>query len=280
MPALRVIRTALEADGRAWAAALADGQWRQKARVLKRDGGTVVYRTRLLDREVVVKCWDMTTKSRVQSLLGNTRGLRHWRGAARLRKCGVATAWTWALLRGDDEGRRVESLVMEALSGRSLLQHMADRDLTVPEEHAVTAAVARDVARLLHRGLYNRDHKPSNLIVVDPARSAAKVAVVDCLAISTVGLLKGQEPGLQMFTSLMLEPIGVGHPPRRTLILRFLTVLLEELELLKFGPSLELSSRSARRDRRRAIPGLIRQVEARIRDHGDPTPRVNPLSPS
>lgn len=258
MPGLRVIRAALASDGAAWAGALSGGAWLSRARVLKRDGATTVYRARLLEREVVIKCWELAPKARLQALIGNTRGLRHWRGAARLRKAGIATAWTWALLRGPDAGKAVEFLVMEALPGRTLLQHLADGDLTVGEEHALAKAVGAQIALMARHALHNRDHKPSNLIVTDPSRAA--VAVIDCVAIG-----RHFRPD-RMLASLVIEPRGIGRPPRRSLMMRtVLACIADAPAVFDAGP----------KRWRNEVWGLASRV---VQDHGDPTPRVNPLA--
>jgi tRNA A-37 threonylcarbamoyl transferase component Bud32 len=259
MPGLKVIRAAMESDGDAWAAALGAGLWREKARVLKRDGGTVVYRVRLLDRDVVIKCWAMGPKARLQALIGGTRGMRQWRGAASLRKCGVATAWTWALLRGSLDGQRVECLVMEALQGKTVLQRLADGDLSVKQQHAVARALGEQVSGLAHQQVFNRDHKPSNLILVDPGKSVS-IAVIDC-----VDIQRGRFGPEEMLSSLLIESLGVGLRPRLAIRMRVAHACTRQ------------PPESFAGGHRHWLRQVWRKVEAIVRDHGDPTPHVSPL---
>jgi tRNA A-37 threonylcarbamoyl transferase component Bud32 len=258
MANFRVIKAALVADGEAWASALAEGRWQRAARVLKRDGRTTVYRTRLLEREVVIKCWELGRKARLQAVFGATHGMRHWRGAARLRKAGIATAWTWALLRGKQGTGPVEILVMEALPGKTILQHLADRDLSVREEHALAAAVGAQIALMARHALHNRDHKPSNLIVTNPPLAA--VAVIDCVGIGRRFRLD------RMLASLVIEPSGVGHRPRRTLMMRTVRACIADAPEIFAGGS---------RRWRKEVWRLVSRV---VQNHGDPTPRVDPLT--
>lgn len=260
MPAFKVIKAALQADGNAWASALAGGLWRQKARILKRDGAFIVYRARLLERDVVIKLWPMTPKARLQALFANTRSLRHWRGAARLRKCGIPTAWTWAALRGTLDGRPAECLVMEALRGRTALQHLADNNLTIREQHAVAEAIGRQIAQLAAAMLFNRDHKPSNLIVTDTAPGSAAVAVIDC-----VDIRRGQFRPDRMMAMLLIEALGVGLRPRLAIRMRIAHACTRAVpENFEGGPRQWLRDAWHRTDRL-------------VRAHGDPTPRINPL---
>lgn len=279
MPSLRAIRAALESEGDAWAAAIAAGAWRRGSLLLKRDGGTSVHRARILGREVVVKVWELGPKARLQAALGDTHALRHWRGAARLRKAGIATAWTWALLRGRLEGRSVEVLVMEALHGKTVLQHLADDDLSVRDQHALARAVGRYIVTMERHNLFNRDSKPSNLIATPDAGGEPVVAVIDCVAIRRFRHSYGplamllfrrglrRIPSNRMLASLVIEPLGSGLLPRRALMMRVLRALPD---IAPAGRDLWCRVRRSQ----------WTEVSTMVQAHGDPTPRVNPLSSS
>jgi tRNA A-37 threonylcarbamoyl transferase component Bud32 len=263
MPEFRVVQAALEADGRAWAEALAGGAWRAKARRLKHDGATTVYRARLLDRDVVIKSWRLGPTARLQSLFGATRAQRHWRGAALLRKAGIPTAWTWALLRGRLDGAPTECLVMEAVPGKSVLHRLADNDLSIRQQHAVAAALGAQIASLAKNLLYNRDHKPSNLILTDPGPASVAISVIDC-----VDIRRGQFWPDEMLASLLIETLGVGLAPRLALRMRVAHASTRNVpEHLSHG-------------QRAWLRETWRSASKLVRDHGDPTPRVNPLSES
>ncbi len=155
---------------------------------------------------------------------------------------------------------------MEALPGKSVLHHLADRDLTVRQQHTLAAELGRIVARLRARSdwrghAHNRDHKPSNLIVtsLDPPQ----VAIIDCVAIRR-DWFDSDQP-FRMLADLLIEPLGVGHPPRRTLMMRALLAYFRELDTAPMP------------DRAKALRHFWQEVTDTIRDHGDPTPRVNPL---
>lgn len=149
---------------------------------------------------------------------------------------------------------------MEALPGKSILQHLADRDLTTRQEHAVAAAIGSDIALLARHVLQNRDHKPSNLILTNPAKPA--IAIIDCVAIRR-GIRADR-----MLASLVIEPSGVGLRPRRALMMRVIRECARNApDILEGG-------------HRRWVRELWRRVAAIVQAHGDPTPRVNPLSDS
>lgn len=297
---VRMIRSALTPDA---ALALAMGvrseQWRAAARALKRDARVIVragdmpgtgaggaFRAR-----IVVKTWRLTrVKDLLNIALGRTQGLRHWRGAMLLTRLGVATAAPLALFRVGRE----ETLVMREVPGKSLLAHLDEwergvGDLRAGEAGAIARAVGAQVRRLADAGWFNRDNKPSNLIVIDhgapgtapgTAPGAApgtapgtapgvrpgtgtgthaggrfEIALIDVVGIRRDRLRVG---GLRMLVSLMLEPMGVGRAPRRAMRMR---------TLKEASGGAPLAARKS----------AWRAVEQAIDEHGDPTPRINPL---
>lgn len=262
---VRVVRVHRGEDASKWAAALGDGGWAQGSSVLKADGASWVRRGTLLRREVVVKCRELSAWARVKCALGRGKGDRHWRGAALLTGKGVSTARVLALVRARVDGRECELLVMEWVEGATLLRVMAEvhagRGLGVREQHALAREVGRQVAQM--QELFNRDHKPSNLIVMEGV--GPRIAVVDC-----EGVRRAAIPGAaRMFASLVIEPTGCGVRPRRALMMRALRGWLDESGVA------EEASAAERRGMLRMMWGDVARV---IAHHGDPRPRVDPLA--
>lgn len=142
-----------------------------------------------------------------------------------------------------------ELLVLERVPGEHALQHLAD-GLTISQERALCAAVARCTAALIESGLMNGDHKPSNLMVTrlepDPgvllaaptspsppthAAHAAAVALVDTVDIRRVSPSGRQAALVRMLAALVIEPLGCGVPVRMALRRRGLRAMLRALWL-------------------------------------------------
>lgn len=226
------------------------------ASVIKRDGHAEVLSARVAGIRVIVKRWAARSLlDRLKMAARCGRADRHARGAARLRACGVPTAAVLAQQTVTEQGRCVQVLVIEHLTGKTVLQHLADGDLSPRQQHAIARRVALDMAALLRQGFYNRDHKPSNLIVTDVA--APTVAVIDTVAIRRCG----DVGAIRMLASLFIEPLGCGHPPRRALAFRVVRTLADQ----GLGTPYQQ---------------LWMYTANVIRNHGDPTPRIDPLGPA
>lgn len=252
-----LVRSGCE-DARAVALAVVDASWARGAEEIKREQRTSVRRGEALGREAVVKTWAWTRlKDWLNALLGRTAGQRHWRGAERLKMLGVESAACLALVRRLEGFGVRETLVLEALRGKTLLEHLDElkrgvSGLSFAERCALAEAVGAQVKGMTTRGWFNRDHKPSNLIVVSPER----VAVIDTVAIKRDRERTG---GARMLTSLMLEPMGVGCAASRTMRMR---------ALIAASGGASLSARKM----------AWRGIAERIAAHGDPRPRINPLT--
>ena len=268
----RIRRIAVGENAGAWLGALA-GFDPATASVLKRDGGTAVYRTTLLRREVVLKCWKLRTLGdRMKALAGMSRADRHWHGARWLLDAGLETAEPLALISERREGTRRLWLAMAALPGKSVLQHLADRDLAARQEHAAARELARIAQTMIAAGRWNRDFKPSNLMVTHIEEASIRIATIDCVAIRRTRNRNGA-PALRMSASLFLEPSGVGHPPRAALACRFLTSAVDISLALRGVPNLVIGNVRATKVWKSSW-ALARELVLR---HGDPTPRVDPL---
>lgn len=240
-----------------------------EGQVLKAEGGASVI---ALPGErgakgLVIKRWELRTLgARVKSAMHASRAWRHWKGADLLTKAGLRTAVCYAIARSvSKEGVAVEWLVMDRLPGKTLLQHMADRDLTVEQEHALADALGSKLRILAGHNLHNRDGKPSNWIVCD-------TRVIEAAVIDTVGMRQKTGGDVRaMLASLIIEPIGCGVPPRRSLRWRLLRGLVADKRLSPNSTAPPAAERAS-------IKALWRSVATAVTAHGDPTPKVNPLA--
>jgi hypothetical protein len=244
----------------------------EDVQTLKRDGGASVF---ALPGEsgsagLVAKRWELrSVGSRLKSLVHASRAWRHWNGAERLSRAGVRTAACFAIGRSRDAetGVGVEWLIMDRLLGKMLLRHMADNDLPVQTQHRLAESAGRMVAALVKAGLYNHDGKPANLIVSpDPQRSLApQISIIDCVAIRKLPKVGVEGKIIHMLAGLVIEPIGCKCPPRRALMMR---------ALKSFANTEHLSRAQWRGPRNRTWHAVAAFIEA----HGDPSPKVNPLT--
>jgi hypothetical protein len=215
-----------------------------------------VYRATLHGRNVVLKRWILNRlAARFKARAKAGRADRHWRNAAWLEEQGIGTARCLALA---TEYRKVwprRWLVMEAVPGHSVLEHLAANDLDIRAQHILAAELGKQIASLAECDRRNRDHKPSNLMVTW-LDEGPWISIIDAVAIQ-----RGADPE-RMLASLMIEPTGCGLRPRRTLAMRVLQSFLAES-----------ASDSSARNR------IWHAVADRIAAHGDPRPRVDPLAP-
>ncbi len=275
-----ILRVASGESAAAWSAALNEAAWFGSSQVLKEDSGSWVRRARVMGRDVVVKCRALNTVGRrVKHVLGMGHGGKHWRGAELLRRALVRTAGTILLARGRVAGGACELLVMEYLDGPTLLECLRDAAtgrMAVKDQHAIARAVGSQMSKMGWN--FNRDHKPSNLIVLGAENSTPEIAVIDCVGVRFRQVLKTE----RMLASLVIEPTGCGVPPRRSLMMRVIRSHQEELEKC-YDPADEQDEFPAGppetpRQRVRSLTHLEwRKAEAIVRSHSDPRPRVDPL---
>lgn len=230
------------------------------AQPLKTEGASIVVRTRLLGQEVVIKRRELRRLGdRLKSRLGLGRASRQWRGARWLAGHGFDTARPVVAALEHTGSTVREWLVLESLPGASVLRHLADGDLSISRQHELARSLGRQIAAIGEAGMYNGDHKPSNLIVVQ-----GRPAIVD-----TVAIRRGRRPE-RMLHALAVEPIGEGVLPRRSLRAR----LIHELVLAE--RHLSGGADRAGKARRRAIWNAVADSLSR---HGDPTPRTSLINP-
>ncbi len=245
---VRVLRQADGEDERSLGALVATEQWRHAAQILKDDRDTTVYRgVDDAGLPIVVKRMVMrSVRRKITSRLGWSRLARQWRGSELLQAAGIATAPCRVLFRD----RHIETLVLDWVDGATVAECCAHGGLSVRDEHAITTAIGVQVMAISRAGMFNRDHKASNLVVRLRENYEPGIVLID-----TVGIRKGQPSALTMLAKTMIELIGIGAPPRRTLCMRALKAAYPK------------DTKSAWR----AIAGIIYA-------HGDPAPKISPVS--
>lgn len=256
---LRVLRSSV-ADAPGVARAVCDPGWLGGAAALKRTPRSIVLAGEAsvdgARAGVVVKALALDRpKDALSRVAGVTRGLRQWRAATALVARGIASERPLVLFRGRAGRRTVETIVTLRLSGQSLITHLARRNLSSRQEHELAGRIGELVRRMLDAGLFNRDHKPSNIIVVPaPGRTLAPV-VIDPVGVRRARPWEGRD-GLmaRMLASLIIEPIGVGAAPPLSLRLRVLRSALGDVD-------------------RAALRAMWRRIEELVQAHGDPRPR-------
>lgn len=251
---------------------------------------------------VKVMAHDRPIKHFVQRAFGSTRHLRQWRGAELLMKHGFAAARPMVVFRARgmvvgeaatirDESRQAESrvsfspalsqgergaaarraglvevLVLEWLPGKTLLQHMADGDLSLKQEHALADAVGVLAGTMLDKSLATRDFKPSN-IVVSWHHGVPRVGLVDT---ADVGRVRGCAARLSMAFALAVEPRGLRCLPRRALCWRAIKAIVRSHINEPDYTDLERDVRFETRE-------LWQDLREPLFMHGSGVPKVNPL---
>ena len=222
---------------------------------------------------LLIKARFLTLADRLKLFVGLSRMQRQWRGAGELRHLDLAV--NRPLVHGVSTlaGKGVEVLVTEFLPGTTLLHHLRDKSLSASDARHISRELARIIVAMVRRGRFNRDFKPSNLIVSEPDdRGARHIAQIDTVAIHRCNPARFDIAPVRMLTCLMLEPIGCGCPPTTRQRLRLLrdvvTAWNDEHDATELDPEI----------RRGGIMTLGKLVAAEINAHGDPRPRNNPLS--
>jgi hypothetical protein len=245
-------------------------------RVIKRDGGTLVARGVRAGEGVVVKWWARGGLwAGLKADLGMSRAHRHVRGSALLARAGVRVPRVIEHRRLHTGPARGELIVMEDLPGQTLLEVMSRGDLGPSRQHVLARSVGGLIDRLVSAGLFNRDGKPSNIIVLNPAGPGEpELAFIDTVAVRRTRL--GPPSPVMMLRNLVLEPLGCGVLPRRALLMR---AFIGPERQPRPGEAAQLGQAEARRAWREHRNRDWRLVVRLVEDHGDPRPRVNPLKP-
>ncbi len=197
----------------------------------------------------------------LKAAAGASQLQRQWRGAELLAQADLPTAPGLALWTGKSPDGFVEVAAFERLPGTDLIHLQAAGDL----DSRLAREAGRLAGQVLRAGLFNRDQKPSNLIALPDGR----LAIIDTVGVRRqrptearrVPATDADSPGAVMLSALLLESLGVGHPPRRTHCWRALQGFAAAVGLPD-GP---------------ACKALWHAVEERLEAHGDPTPKDSPL---
>lgn len=241
-------------------------------KTLKANAIVGVYAASLGGREVVLKCWRAASRlDRLYAIAAASRAYRQWNGAERLTALSIPTPRCLAIVRGRDASDAVEALVMERVIGKTLLDHLAHDSLPPRAAHRVAEQLAAHCAAMARAGVFNRDPKPSNLVVTHADSRSAEVAMIDTVAIRRMPGLRAS-PDRAPLERLVIEAIGVGATPPRGPMARFV------LEWTRRTRGVSAGARRSDPTWKRARLELWRELAARIRAHGDPTPRDNPLA--
>ncbi len=251
-----------------WASTFMGRDWTVGAEVFKRTEESSVLRCMLRSRDLVLKtCRSKGVKGLLQGLSRSGRSHRQWQGSEWLRSIGVASPNCVAIVRGNRDGVSVETLVTEYVPGHTLLWQIArgvvHDDPESPGSRAIAYAVGRDMAQIIKSGRYNRDHKPSNLVVTHAAPPIASISTVDAVAILPVKLKDRVDGIARMIASLLIEPMGSGHPMPPAFLRRIVESLAHEMV---DAANVESWTHE-----------LTARAERLVESHGNPTPEHDPL---
>lgn len=226
---------------------------------------------------ITLKCRPLTGLfARLRGAAGRTRFDRHWSGAAWLREVGVPTPPPLALGTAHDGAGAVELLALEHWPGTTALAALAEGRGGPRGLRDLGDAMGVLAAKMTAAGRFNRDHKPSNLLVLDTPTPV--VAVLDCVGLRPAAARDVWRGADRMLASMLIEPLGCGLSVPPALRLATLRGYLREV-WRGDSPTAddELHGVSRLQWMRQSRAQLWARVERLIREHGDMTPSVNPL---
>ncbi len=222
----------------------AGDRWSEGSRFVKRDGDRWVWMGALSAASGVHALVIKGRSRRFTDVLPDRHAIKQSIGAQRLHAAGVPTSLPLAILDVlSGNGDRERWLVLAALQGESLAHHCKRGDVSP----ALAQRAGELVRTITGAGLFNRDHKASNLIVTPEGG----VGVIDTVAIRKAA---GSEPQRRMLLAMCMELQGINAMPRRSQLLRCLLAASDDW----------------RTD--------WRAIDAMLRAAGDTTPRINPVS--
>jgi len=210
----------------------------------------------MLGSDVAVKVRPLPgVMDRLRFRVGATDLGRACLGSALLNARGVWSPRVRVLALVRVSGKWQEVLVTEWAGGRTLLELWVEGGRT--ERMALAAKSGVTVGRLSEVGVFNRDCKPSNLIV-----DGDRVGFVDVGGVRSSG---GDRAGelARMIAALGFEPTGVGARPT--------------FDEVVIGVRSALGAAGVARERREGVLKIVREL---AESHGDPTPKDNPVAPA
>ncbi|GAB5497476.1 MAG: hypothetical protein Phyf2KO_25560 [Phycisphaerales bacterium] len=243
-------------DRSSWERALAGGGWVDGESLKLDDRGRGVWRAELVGRDCVVKARPLPgVLDRLKQRLGATDLARACLGAALLEAKGFSTprVCVMGLARLDTGWHEV--LVTECAKGRMLLSRWVEADDT--DRQTLAQRAGRVVGELCAAGVFNRDCKPSNLMM-----DGDEIAIVDVGGVRATGGDWTRELA-RMISMLGFEPTGVGARPGYWEIV--------------VGVRSALRAAGMAGEARERLVSYLRRL---IAEHGDPTPRDNPVAPN
>lgn len=251
---LRVVRSRVD-DPELLADELGSAAWLAGATVVKSDERSSVLAGDVAGRAVIVKTVVTSPlRSRAPAGLGRTKLARQWSGAEALIERGLPTVEPVLMWAGrSTQGRHAETLVLERVAGPTLLRAIAQGQTSVHAQHALARAAGDLTARLAVAGLFNRDHKPSNVIA-----GPEGLVLIDTAGITALGARRPE----RMLFNLIVEFVGTHTLPRRTILLRALVAYLDRMGESRPG----------------AVRAAWTEVERLLAEHPDPTPKDDPLA--
>lgn len=266
---LRVVRSLADGpDHSTWISTLSARDWSVGAEILKQTNDSSVIRAMVHSRDVVLKSARVRgLKGTLQGLTSRSRAHRQWRGSEWLRANGLSAPNCVAIMAGKRDGDSIETLILEYIPGHTLLWQIArgiiKDDPESPASRALAYSVGRDISRLVKAGRFNRDHKPSNIVVSTPGPPVATLALVDAVAIMPLKPANRSDAMARMLAALLIEPKGIGHPVPEPFIRRVAHALAHEM----------VGATEADAWARDMLAWADRIVAA----HKDPTPTHDPL---
>jgi len=217
-----------------------------------------VWRVTTSTEVVTIKCRRQSLWGWLRFALGQSPLHREVKGAAVLAGAKIRTAVPLALCRGS----RTQCLILRHVPGRTLLECMADANLTNAQRQRIAISVGRQLRQMGEQGVMNRDHKPSNLIVDDDIAGEPLVTVIDAAGVFQSPVRGWGMPA--MLASLVIEPTGCGVRLRGCDVVRVLREVIKNDGLGHW----------------KHVRDLLGAAKELVAAHGDPTPAVNPLAQS
>ena len=239
-----------------WERALAGGGWRAGEVVKADDRGREVWKVELLGAMVAVKVRAVRgVLDRLRFRLGGTDLTRAHLGAALLTARGFESPRARVLALVRVGGAWFEVLVTDWAEGAPMIQRWCDADEAERNELAQRAGEL--IGALSAKGVFNRDAKPSNVVV-----DGEVLSLIDVGGVRLAGEDKVRELA-RMISAQGFEPAGVGERP----------TVGQMLACVRSACAAA------------GITGLDRcVVVARLRllidGHGDPMPKDNPVARS
>ncbi len=236
-----------------WESRLASMFWTEGSLHKRDDRGREVWQAETEGESFAVKSRPLSgVGDRMRFRFGSTDLGRSVLGAAVLTARGFQTPKVRVLGLVRTDTGWAEVLVTDWAEGQTLLSAWAAADERARSELARRAG--EHVGRLAHAGLFNRDAKPSN-VVID---SEGAFVMLD---VGGVRLSGGDRPRelARMLGALGFEPTGVGHGPG----------------FWQVFACVRAAVRGSGVDRRGDVIALLRR---QILDHPNPAPKDNPLA--